>query len=487
MNKPPVINPPPSVLRNSLRQKPQPGPRIETPHRRIVTDLPAPGSLATLENTDRTIPVVNSFQPPIAWERAEGYQVYDGQGNCWIDFTSTAVAANSGHGHPAVRAALAKHVQSGVLAQFNFVSSIRVELAERLLELAPPGMEKVYFWTVGSEAIEAALRVARIWGMRRSPSKNHILTFSGDYHGWTLGAHQLSGTSAAKPWLPDPCRFIHHLPFPRVAAGEAERDPPHWQEFFERGMEDLAASGVTPEQVAGVFVESVQGRTGLPLPVSYVHALRRWTEQHDALLIFDEVQAGFGRTGKWFAFEHYGVRADLICIGKGVTSSLPLAAVLGRAEVLDILAPGEIMTTHAAHPLSCAAALANLKVIEDERLVEAAEEKGKLAREKLRKLQARFPEYISDVTGLGLLQAVHVRDPATGRPAAELVSDWIWAAVRRGVMLFYTNGAYIKVCPPLVIPADALVEGIQALGDALGEVAEMPAATPRDEAVSLKR
>ncbi len=487
MDKPPVVNPPPSVLKNSLRQKPEPGPRIETAHRRIVTDLPAPGSLATLRNTDRTIPVVNSFQPPIAWERAEGYQVYDGQGNCWIDFTSTAVAANSGHGHPAVRAALAKHVESGVLAQFNFVSSIRVELAERLLELAPPGMEKVYFWTVGSEAIEAALRVARIWGMRRSPSKNHILTFSGDYHGWTLGAHQLSGTSAAKPWLPDPCPFIHHLPFPRVAAGEAERDPPHWQEFFERGMENLAASGVTPEQVAGVFVESVQGRTGLPLPISYVHALRRWTEQHDALLIFDEVQAGFGRTGKWFAFEHYGVRADLICIGKGVTSSLPLAAVLGSAEILDILAPGEIMTTHAAHPLSCAAALANLKVIEDERLVEAAEEKGKLARQELRKLQARFPEYISDVTGLGLLQAVHVRDPATGRPAAELVSDWIWAAVRRGVMLFYTTGAYIKVCPPLVIPADALVEGIQALGDALGEVAEMPAATPRDEAVSLKR
>ena len=487
MNQSPVMNPPPSVLRNSLRQKPEPGPRIETAHRRIVTDLPAPGSLETLRNTDRTIPIVNSFQPPIAWERAEGYQVYDGQGNCWIDFSSTAVAANSGHGHPAVRAALAKHVESGVLAQFNFVSSLRVELAERLLELAPPGMEKVYFWTVGSEAIEAALRLARIWGMRRSPGKNHILTFSGDYHGWTLGAHQLSGTSAAKPWLPDPCPFIHHLPFPRVAAGEAARNPPDWEEFFERSMGDLAASRVTPDQVAGVFVESVQGRTGLPLPVSYVQTLRRWTEEHDVLLIFDEIQAGFGRTGRWFAFEHYGVRPDLICIGKGVTSSLPLAAVLGPAEILDILAPGEIMTTHAAHPLSCVAALANLKVIEDERLVEAGEEKGKLAGEELGKLQARFPEYLPDVTGLGLLRAVHVQDPSTGQPAAELASDWIWAAVRHGVMLFYTNGAFIKVSPPLVIPADALVEGIQALGDALAEVAETRAGTPRGEAVSLKR
>ena len=159
---------------------------------------------------------------------------------------------------------------------------------------------------------------------------------------------------------------------------------------------------------------------GLPLPVSYVQALRRWTEQHDALLIFDEVQTGFGRTGRWFAFEHYGVQPDLICIAKGVTSGLPLAAVLGPAEILDVLAPGEIMTTHAAHPLSCTAALANLKVIEDEGLVEAAEEKGKLAREELRKLQARFREYISDVTGLGLLNAVHVQDPATRQPAARI-------------------------------------------------------------------
>jgi 4-aminobutyrate aminotransferase/(S)-3-amino-2-methylpropionate transaminase len=329
--------------------------------------------------------------------------------------------------------------------------------------------------------------LARIWGMRRSPGKNHILTFSGDYHGWTLGAHQLSGTSAAKPWLPDPCPFIHHLPFPRVAAGEAERDPPHWQEFFERGMGDLAASGVTPEQVAGVFVESVQGRTGLPLPIPYVQKLRRWTEQYDALLIFDEVQTGFGRTGRWFAFEHYGVQPDLICIAKGVTSGLPLAAVLGPAEILDVLAPGEIMTTHAAHPLSCAAALANLKVIEDEGLVEAAEEKGKLAREELRKLQARFREYISDVTGLGLLNAVHVQDPATRQPAAEFAWDWIWAAVRHGVMLFHTNRPILKVCPPLVIPVDALVEGIQALGDALEEVLAARAETEQPTAVSSKR
>ncbi len=487
MNKSSAMQPPPSVLRNCLRQKPEPGPRIETAHRRIVTDLPAPGSLETLETADLTMPIVNSYQPPIGWERAEGYQVYDGYGNRWIDFTSTAVAANSGHGHPAVRAALAKHVEAGVLAQFSFVSSIRVELAQRLLELAPPGMGKVYFWTVGSEAIEAALRLARIWGMRRNPGKNHILTFSGDYHGWTLGAHQLSGSSAAKPWLPDPCPFIHHLPFPHVAADEAARNPPDWQAFFESSIADLAASGVTPEQVAGVFVESMQGGPGLPLPVSYVQALRRWTEQHDALLIFDEVQTGFGRTGRWFAFEHYGVQPDLICIAKGVTSGLPLAAVLGPAEILDVLAPGEIMTTHAAHPLSCAAALANLKVIEDEGLVEAAEEKGKLAREELRKLQARFREYISDVTGLGLLNAVHVQDPATRQPAAEFAWDWIWAAVRHGVMLFHTNRPILKVCPPLVIPVDALVEGIQALGDALEEVLAARAETEQPTAVSSKR
>ncbi|MCH7686039.1 MAG: aspartate aminotransferase family protein [Planctomycetes bacterium] len=455
------------ILTNAFVYESEETTRIETSHRRIVTPLPVPESIEALQAAAKLFPQVNCYQPPILWDRAEGFQVFDKAGNCWIDFSSTAVTTNTGHAHPAIRKALVQHSESGLLAQFSFASEIRVKLARRLVKLAPPGFEKVYFWTVGSEAIEASLRLAREWGIRQHPQKFHILTHRGDYHGCTLGAHQLSGDSAEKPWLKFPDRAIHHLPFPRNAIDGDADNQTDWNRFFERSVAELSESGITPDRVAAVFIETMQGWGALPLPVLYMQRLRRWADEHEILLIFDEIQTGFGRTGAMFGHEHYGVSADLICIGKGLTSSLPLAAVLGPAKVLDVLPPGEITTTHAAHPLSCAAALANLDLLQSENLIEESARKGDLAREELCKLKERFPNHISEISGLGLLNAIHVRDPQTGHPSAEWARDWTWEAVKRGVMLFQTNKPTLKVCPPLTIPDAALTEGISALGDAL--------------------
>jgi len=452
------------VLENSFLFEPQPTERIETRYRRIVTPIPAPESVPLLRRAAGVFPQVNCYQPPVVWDRAEGFQVYDAWGNCWIDFSSTAVMTNSGHGHPAIRAALVEHSQRGLLAQFSFASEIRIRLAERLLQIAPPGMDKVYFWTTGSEAIESALRMARTWGMRKDPGKCHVISFADDYHGCTLGAHQLSGLAAAKPWLTHPDTAIHRLPFPRCRSGQNQADDRDWAGEFER---DIAACPVAGREIAAVFIETLQGWGALPLPAAYVQALRRWADEHEVLLIFDEIQTGFGRTGRWFGHEHYGVRADLACIGKGVTSTLPLAAVLGPAAVLDTLTPGEVTTTHAAHPLSCAAALANLDVLENEGLIARADDTGEAIRRELRRLQARWPDHIADVTGLGLVNAIHLRDPQTGRLDPVLARDLTFAAVRRGVMLFQVNRPTIKICPPLVIPEDAALEGVEALGEAL--------------------
>jgi len=456
------------VLENTFCLDPEPTPNISTAHRKISTPLPAPCYVERLREAAKLFPLVNCYQPPVIWERASGYQVFDAAGNCWIDFSSTAVMTNTGHGHPKIREAIKQHAEEGLLAQFSFASEIRIRLAKKLLELAPTGSEKVYFWTVGSEAIEAAFRLAREHGKRINPEKTHIVAFAGDYHGWTLGAHQLSGNSAEKPWLDDPDSGIHHLPFPRTSG--TDRDRADWEDYFHRSINELRTRGIPPAKVAAVFVETLQGWGALPLPKTYVQRLRRWADEHDVLLIFDEVQTGFGRSGKWFAHEHYDVRADLICIGKGVTSTLPLAAVLGPAKVLDLLEPGEITTTHAAHPLSCAAALANIQVLQEERLIEEAARKGEIARDELNRLAERFPRYVSETTGLGLVRAVHVRDPVTSEPSRELARDWTWAAVKHGVMLFQVNRPTLKICPPLVIPDDALVEGIRALGDALESI-----------------
>ncbi len=435
---------------------------VETPYRRINTALPAPDTLELLAEAESCFPEVNCYQPPIMWERAEGYQVFDRAGNCWIDFSSTAVMCNSGHGHPAIRAALEEHVRHGLLAQFSFASEIRVKLAQRLVELAPEGIDKAYLWTVGSEAIEAALRLAREWGQRQNPEKYHVLAFRGDYHGWTLGAHQLSGESAAKPWLKHPDAAIHHLPFPDPGAESPAG--------FDSLNQSLSDRGIVPGQIAAVFIETIQGWGALPLCREYVQQLRRWADEHRVLLVFDEIQTGFGRTGKLFGHEHYDVRADLLCVGKGLTSSLPLAAVLGPGEILDLLYPGEITTTHAGHPLCCAAALANLDVIFEEGLIEKARRTGEIAREELQGLQRRFPDRISRVSGLGLLNAIHLRSPKDGSPDERLARELTWAAVKRGVMLFQTNRPTVKICPPLIIPPEAVVDGISAIGEALEEL-----------------
>lgn len=458
-----------SILTNTFGLSPEETSPIETHYRRIQTPLPAPETISDLKRAAALFPEVNCYQPPIIWDSAEGFTIKDRAGNQWIDFTSTAVMTNTGHGHPAIREAVQNHISSrGLMAQFSFASDIRIELAERLVGLAPDHCNKVYFWTVGSEAIECALRLAREAGLKQRPDKYHVLTHQADYHGWTLGAHQMSGASASKPWLATPDTAIHHIPFPSVE--NKATDEVDWPAFLQKNLAHLAEQGIAPEKVCAVFIETMQGWGAVPLPVGYVQALRTWADASEVLLVFDEVQTGFARTGRMFAHEHYGVRADLICIGKGLTSTLPLAAVLGPASILDLLPPAEITTTHAAHPVSCAAALANLDVIDSENLIEESVRKGEIAEASLLRLQQRFPDVISEIAGLGLLRGIHIRDPQTGEFSRELARDWTWAAVKHGVMLFQVNRPSIKVCPPLVIDDEAIIEGIEAIGDALASV-----------------
>jgi 4-aminobutyrate aminotransferase/diaminobutyrate-pyruvate transaminase/4-aminobutyrate aminotransferase/(S)-3-amino-2-methylpropionate transaminase len=457
------------ILSNTFVLSPEETPNIDTRYRRICTRLPAPETVPDLRRAASLFPEVNCYQPPVIWDSADGFTIKDRAGNQWIDFTSTAVMTNTGHGHPAIREAVKNHVDNGgLMGQFSFASDIRIELAERLIGMAPEHCKKVYFWTVGSEAIECALRLAREVGLNHHPDKYHVLTHEADYHGWTLGAHQMSGTSASKPWLATPDSAIHHIPFPGRNDGRSVDFD--WSKFIEKNVSQLAEQGITAEKVCAVFIETMQGWGAVPLPTSYVKALRAWADANNVLLVFDEVQTGFARTGKMFAHEHYDVRADLICIGKGLTSTLPLAAVLGPADILDLLPPAEITTTHAAHPVSCAAALANLDVINDENLIAESARKGDIAEAALRKLQERFPDVVSDIAGFGLLRGIHICDPKTGELSRELARDWTWAAVKHGVMLFQVNRPSIKVCPPLIIDDDAIVEGVEALGDALETV-----------------
>ena len=242
---------------------------------------------------------------------------------------------------------------------------------------------------------------------------------------------------------------------------------------FERFLDVLQEKNVTGSQVAGVLVETYPGASAAFMPDDYIQRLRTWCDKHDVLLIFDEVQAGFGRCGRWFGYEHYGVQADLICCGKGISSGLPLSAVLGRADVVDQYGPGEMTSTHSANPVCCAAALASIEIIEREGLLENAARLEEPLLQRSHAIMAASGGHIGSVNGKGLVSALQFVNPGTTEPDNALAKEVVWTCVRRGLMLFApvgVGGGAIKVNPPLCITEEALLEGMDVLEEAVAEL-----------------
>ncbi len=452
--------------------KPVDVPKVQTAHRRIGTPIPVPESIPLFETLRKCEPQAVGTQVPVVWDRAEGFNVYDAYGNCWIDFTSGILVANAGHSHPHVRRALRKHIDEKPLHSYLFATEVRAKLVEKLIDFTPANLTKVFLLSTGSEAIEASLKLARLWGMRKGPRKNVLVSIDGSFHGRTMGAQMCCSSAAAKNWIttldPDICQ----IPSPRGwadAARPEDRDK-YGKEFFLKGLTKLEREGVDLERIAAFLVEGYQGIRGpIFFPNEYIQALRRWADEHEALMIVDEIQSGFARTGKLFAYEHYGVEADIVCCGKGISSSLPLSAVLGRGEIMDVPGPGEMTSTHTGNPLCCAGTLASIEVLEDENLIAASAEKGRFAEARLGELQQRYADRISLVTGRGLVWGVFFVRPGTGEPDIELADRVVVKVIQKGVMMFITGNGTIKICPPLVISQEALLEGIEVIGEALDE------------------
>ena len=451
-------------LNNQLKSEPSPTTFIETNFRRIATMLPCPQDLERIGTCVGAVPDVNGYQTAVIWERAYGATIEDIAGNRWIDFTSTAVMANTGHGDERIRRAIVTYAENGLLAQFSFNSRIRFELIERLLEITPPQLDSVYLWTTGSETVESCYRaMMEAYVQRKGTNNGVVLSVAGDYHGCTLGAHELSGLSSRKEWRADSSVQIDRLPFPK----DDERTDKEWREYL---ITALAERGIDRESVSGVLLETFQGWGARMLPVGYVHAIRWLATECGFPLAFDEVQTGFGRTGRLFGHEHYDVEADMICLGKGLSSTLPIAALVGRREFVDTLPAGEVTTTHAGHPLSCAAALANLDVLIAHDLVSEAERLGEICDAKLSEVATDFVGCVSMVSGAGLLWAIHFQENIRGINGHEFARRVVNECVLRGVMLFHVNKHTVKICPPLVIEKNALCEGIQVIREVIQDL-----------------
>lgn len=444
---------------------PHPVPRVETRFRRIVTEFPVPDSLPILEQLRRCEIRAMQGQPPVVWDRAEGFQVYDRWGNMWLDWSSGVLITNAGHGRREIIEAITRQAQHGLLTNYCFPSEIRAELAARLVSLLPPPLDKVFILTTGSETVEFAIKIARMHGLRTGGrEKNVIVSFEKAFHGRTLGAQQAGGIPALKEWIVNLDPGFVQVPFP-----DGYWTPDTSFELFER---TLAERGVAPSQVCAVMMETYQGGTAAFAPVDYIRRLRDWCTGHQALLIFDEVQAGFGRTGRLWGFEHYGVVPDLTTWGKGISSSLPIAAVAGRAELMDIPDPGSASSTHTGNPVCCAAALANIELILKEDLAGNAARLEPVLQEGLRAIQREFPE-AGFVAGKGLVAGLACVNPRHRTPDGPLAHDIVWRAVEKGLLMFNPvgpQGCTIKICPPLVITEDAVREGCEVLREAFAEV-----------------
>jgi 4-aminobutyrate aminotransferase-like enzyme len=295
-------------------------PRVETPFRRIVTDLPVPESLGILKTLYAGEPIAMRGQPPIVWHRAEGFQVFDAWGNQWIDWSSGVLIANAGHGRQEIVDAIVAQASARLLTNYCFPSEIRARLVEKLISILPEPLRKVFLLTTGSEAVECAIKLCRTHGVKSGGrSKNAIVSFDKSFHGRTLGAQQAGGIPALKEWIVNLDGGFIQVPFP-----DGYRTPDTSFSLFERSLRENA---IEPQNVAGVILETFQGGSAAFAPAAYMRDLRSWCTGHKALLVCDDVQAGFGRTGTLWGFEHYGIVPDLALFGKGISSSLPLAAV----------------------------------------------------------------------------------------------------------------------------------------------------------------
>lgn len=444
---------------------PRPVARIESKYRKIVTDFPVPESLPVLEALHRAEPVAMRGQPPVVWHRAEGFQVHDKWGNTWIDWSSGVLVTNAGHGRQEIVDAIVRQAQSKLLTNYCFPSEIRAELATRLSDLLPDPLKKIFLLTTGSETTECAIKLARAHGIKvGGKQKNVIVSFEKSFHGRTLGSQQAGGIPALKDWIVNFDPGFVQVPFP-----DGFRTPDTSFEFFLKSLKD---TGADASQVAGVMLETYQGGSASFAPVEYMKQLRAWCNENHVLLICDEVQAGFGRTGTLFGFEHYGILPDLTTWGKGVSSSLPIAFVAGRPDVMDLFPAGSMTSTHTGNPVCCAAALASIDLVLKEDLAGNAKRMGDILHTRLHALKEKYPQ-IGCVDGKGLVAGVACVKPGTLEPDADLAFDVIRACIEKGVLMFSPvgfGGGTVKISPPLIITEEALNESCDVLEEAFAEV-----------------
>ena len=430
----------------------------------LRTEIPGPRGREILAREQQAVAGPLIVHGPVVAERARGSTITDVDGNTFVDFVGGVGVANVGHNHPRVLEAIAEQAERFLHTDYTVVPyEGYVELAERLGALVPiDGETRGAFFNSGAEAVENAVKLARL-----ATGRHAVIAFEGAFHGRTLLA--LTMTSRTLPYKLGLGPFapeVYRAPFPNAYRGLSGADA-------LAALERLFATQVAAEDVAAIVFEPQQGEGGfIPAPAEFVTGLRRICDERGIVLVADEVQTGFGRTGRMFAMEHFGVEPDLVVVAKSIAGGLPLSGVVGRQAIMNAAHPGAIGGTFVGNPVALAAACAVLDVFEEERLVDRAQLLGDAIRLCMLDWQSRWPR-IGDVRGLGAMLAIElVRDPETKEPAPELAEAIVGEALQRGLLLLKAgvDGNCIRVLCPLTTSDAELDDGLRAWEDALAAV-----------------
>lgn len=454
----------------NFNHTPQDVPFINTKYRKITSKIPNPESVEILERAYRLESRSMHGQMPVVWDRAEDFQVYDGHGNCWIDFTSTIFVANAGHGNPRIIEAVKKVIDKPLLHTYTYLNEERLDYMELLIKKTPKQFEKVFMLSAGTEATECALKLMREYGIKKKKRRGGVVCIEGNWHGRTLGAQMMGWNPNQKTWIGYHDPNIFHIPFPYPWDSKAVANP---KEFFKDSIVKLCQEeDLDPNtDLSGFMLETFQGWGAVFYPPEFVQALSEFSKEHNILVTFDEMQSGFGRTGELFGYMHYDVEPDLLCCGKGASSGFPLALVLGSSEVLDLPDVGSMSSTHSANPVVCAAGKANLECLFEDGLIENSKDLGVIFHKELGNIRSRFEKHLNWVEGKGLLAALIFKDES-GNPLVSLCDEIAELCMQRGLLVVHTGRESIKLAPPLTISNEAMLEGLSVLEQSIADCIE---------------
>ncbi|KAB2329257.1 aspartate aminotransferase family protein [Cytobacillus depressus] len=417
---------------------------------------------------NRLAPSMAKDHPNLPVVKEEGCYYYGVDGKKYLDFTSGIAVTNVGHRHPKVVQAIkdaADNLMHGPSGVIMYESILR--LADELADILPGDLDCFFFSNSGAEAIEGAIKLAKY--VTKRP---YVISFTGCFHGRSLGALSVTTSKSKYRKYMQPSGLTYQIPYANVKGCPPGLDPEAYViEQLEKNFSALFSHQVTPEEVACVILEPVLGEGGYIVPPKgWLKRVREICNRHNILLIFDEVQTGFGRTGEWFAAQTFGVTPDIMAIAKGIASGLPLSATVASSELMKQWPLGSHGTTFGGNPIACSVALATLEILKEENLLENTKRMGSYAVEKLERIKERH-SVIGSIRAVGLMIGIEIIHPKTGDPNGEGLLRILDLALEKGV-LFYLCGNHsevIRMIPPLCVTKEQIDEGLRILDEALTE------------------